>query len=199
MGNLCSWILVCTCVHAAAIAIGEQAASNHLDFAGVWQLNQELSDAVPLLPGEAMAQARASGAIRTPADLRRVSGGPDVERAVFVRNRVRDALRAAAQLTVRRRGRTIEMTDSSGRTLNLELDGKPRQIEDDDLRFTVVARWDSPALVVERKFEDGMVVADSYLTFNDPRQLVVTTTISHSRMHENPVVLRRVYDPMPER
>ena len=71
MGNLCSWILVCTCVHAAAIAIGEQAASNHLDFAGVWQLNQELSDAVPLLPGEAMAQARASGAIRTPADLRR--------------------------------------------------------------------------------------------------------------------------------
>jgi hypothetical protein len=181
------------------MAIGEQAASNHLDFAGGWQLNQELSDSVPLLPGEAMAQARASGAIRTPADLRRASGGPDVQRVVFVRNRVRDALHAAAQLTVRRRGRTIAMTDSSGRTLNLELDGKPRPIEDDNLRFTLVARWDSPALVVERKFEDGMLVADSYLTFNDPRQLVVTTTISHSRMQEKPVVVRRVYDPMPER
>ncbi len=170
----------------------DQRPSDKLDVAGDWQVIESLSDQLPLLPGEAMALARAAGMVRTGRPAR----GPDPQQVARVRTALRTALQASARLTIVRNGETLTLRDADGRVLPVVPDGQAVSLEADGLRFTLVARWKAPLLTVEREFEDGTTLSDSYATFTDPRQLVATSTIENSRMDEKPVTLTRVYAPV---
>jgi hypothetical protein len=190
---LCSTVLawlLCVCGASGQ----EQRPSERLDFAGEWRIVESLSDAVPLLPGEGMALARASGTVRTGPKATRAVRGPDLDVAARVRTVLRGALQAATRLTIQQSGRTLVVTDAVGRDTSIVADGREVRLEKDGVPFTLKARWKSPLLVVERRFEDGTTISDSYATFTDPRQLVATSTIHNSRMDERPVTLTRVYE-----
>jgi hypothetical protein len=173
----------------------DQRPSDKLDLAGDWQVIESLSDELPLLPGESMALARAAGTVRTGRPVRGFRG-PDPQRVASVRTALRTALQASARLTIVRNGETLTLRDADGRVRPVVPDGQEVSLEADGLRFTLVARWKAPLLTVEREFEDGTTVSDSYATFTDPRQLVATSTIQNSRMDEKPVTLTRVYAPV---
>lgn len=173
----------------------DQRPSDKLDVAGDWQVIESLSDELPLLPGEAMAHARAAGTVRTGRPARGARG-PDPQQVARVRTALRTALQASARLTIVRNGETLTLRDADGRVLPVVPDGQAVSLEADGLRFTLVARWKTPLLTVEREFEDGTTLSDSYATFTDPRQLVATSTIENSRMDEKPVTLTRVYAPV---
>ena len=192
MAHLVSLLLLCLMFVPNALLRRQHAASTSLEVAGHWELNEELSDEVPLLPGEAVAVARASGALGAGAAAAR--SRVDRHRAVIVRNALRDAFRASTQLKIVRDGRQLRLTDARGHTLSVVLDGRQQRLERERLRFTVAATWEAPRLTIERQYEDGTIVSDTFLTFRDPRQLVATTTVSHPRRPDQPVVMRRVYD-----
>ena len=173
----------------------DQRPSQKLDVAGEWQVIESLSDQLPLLPGEAMALARAAGTVRTGRPARGFRG-PDPQRVARVRTALRTALQASSRLTIVSDGETLMLRDADGRVLPVVPDGQEVSLEADGLRFTLVARWKTPLLTIELKFEDGTVVSDSYATFTDPRQLVATSTIQNRRMDEKPVTLTRVYAPI---
>ena len=66
----------------------DQRPSEKLDVAGDWQVIESLSDELPLLPGEAMALARAAGSVRT-GTAGRGFRGPDPQRVARVRTALR--------------------------------------------------------------------------------------------------------------
>lgn len=180
---------------AGAFGAQDQRPSEKLDVAGDWQVIESLSDELPLLPGEAMALARAAGSVRT-GTAGRGFRGPDPQRVARVRTALRTALQASSRLTIVRNGETLTLKDADGRVLPVVPNGREVNLEADGLRFTLVARWTTPLLTVEREFEDGTTVSDNYATFTDPRQLVATSTIQNSLMDEKPVTLTRVYAPV---
>ena len=59
-----------------------QRPSPDLALAGEWHLNGDLSDEVPLLPGEAVALARASGILPAGTRPAGATRGPDPRRRV---------------------------------------------------------------------------------------------------------------------
>jgi hypothetical protein len=113
-----------------------------------------------------------------------------------VRNALRDALTAAATLTIVQSGRTVTLIDAEDRELSIVADGKEKQVEHRGVRLTAAGRWEAPLFTITREYEDGTVIVDSYSTFSDPRQLVTISTISNRHMTEKPVIINRVYDPL---
>jgi hypothetical protein len=173
-----------------------QRPSEKLDLAGHWVMNAAMSDALPLLPGEALSVARAAGVVRTGSSPSRPGNGPDPRLITSVRHVLRKALHAATSLKIAQRGRTLTLVDADNRTLSLVADGREQEVEQGGLWMTVAASWQAPLFTVRREFADGTVVTDSYSTFVEPRQLVAISTISNRHMAEKPVIINRVYDPL---
>jgi hypothetical protein len=197
MTHLCLSVSVCAAVLHAAAAQLPQRPSERLDVAGHWALNEKMSDALPLLPGEAMTRARAAGVVPSAMGRRkRIGGGPDPALVANVRNALRDALTAAATLTIVQSGRTVTLIDAEDRELSIVTDGKEKQVEHRGVRVTAAGRWEAPLFTIRREYEDGTIIVDSYSTFSDPRQLVTISTISNRHMTEKPVIINRVYDPL---
>lgn len=178
---------------ATALPGQEARPSERREVAGQWVLNDDLSDDLPLLPGEAIAVARASGAVRVQG--RPSGGGADYRRSLRVRAALRQLLEGSERLTLADTGSRVVVTDMSGASLTVPLDGRKLELDDRGVRVEVTARWESPLLVLQRRYEDGTIVEDELVTFTEPRQLVSTTTIHNGRTGEPPVVMRRVYDP----
>lgn len=173
-----------------------QSPSGKLDLEGRWVLNGAMSDALPLLPGEAMSLARAAGVVRTGGRPSRAVSGPDPRLVTSVRSALRGSLQAASQLTIVLEGRTITLTDAENQTITLIPNGKRQVIEHGGVRVTIAAAWREPLFTVTREYMDGTMVVDSYATFTAPRQLVLTSTINNKHMAEPPVSVNRVYDPV---
>lgn len=198
MARPCSVLLVWI---LCAFGLGAQERhhpSEQLDLAGEWRLNESLSDKVPPLPGEAMALARASGQVRTGTRRAGLVRGPDPRGTARVRNALRSAIQAAIRLRFVHTGGTVALTDADGRTMSFVPDGRETRHEEDGVQFTSASRWNAPILTISREYEDGTTMIVSFASFDDPRQLVATTTIHNSRTVENPVTLRRVYEAVVE-
>jgi hypothetical protein len=192
MMHVCvAFLAVTIFVHAHQ---NSQNPSERLDLAGQWVLNDSLSEDLPLLPGEAMSLARASGVVPAGSAPARATHGPDPAQVTLVRNILRSALRASAQLKIVQNGQVLVFTDAEGRVLPVRPDGRETRHEHGGVRFSLVAHWKAPLLTVRRQYPDGTVLSDSYATFTEPRQLVATSTISNRRMAEQPVTIRRVYN-----
>ena len=196
MTQICLSFCACTLLLPVVSVQLPQPPSGHLELAGHWTLNETMSDALPLLPGESMTLARAAGVVPAAGRRTRVSGGPDPGLVATVRNALRSGLHAAAKLKIVQAGRMVTLIDAEDRELSVVADGKQKQVEHRGVRLTAAARWESPLFTVTREYEDGTVVIDSYSTFSDPRQLVATSTISNRHMTEKPVIINRVYDPL---
>ena len=195
MTQLCLPLCACALVLQSLSVQLPQRPSEQLELAGHWTLNESMSDALPLLPGESMTLARAAGVV--PAGRRtRIAGGPDPGVIATVRNALRAALHAAATLKIVQAGRTVTLIDAEDRELSVVADGKQKRFEHRGVRLIAAARWAAPLLTVTREYEDGTVIIDTYSTFSDPRQLVATSTISNRHMTEKPVIINRVYDPL---
>lgn len=171
-----------------------QHPSRQLDLAGVWQVNESLSDEVPLLPGEAIALARAAGLVRTGTRRAGSVRGPDPLGATKVRNALRTAIDAAVQLRIAQTGRTVTLTDADGRTLSVVPDGRETRHEQGGVPFTIASHWKAPILTITREYEDGTTMTESFASFAGPRQLVATTTIHNRRIAGESITLRRVYE-----
>jgi hypothetical protein len=194
MAHLCLLLLIWVLPAIGLRAQHLQHPSEQLDLAGEWQVNESLSDEVPLLPGEAMALARAEGLVRTGTRKARSVHGPDPLGVTKVRNVLRTTIHAAARLKIVQTGGTVAVTDAEGRTMLLIPDGRETRLEQDGVRFTLVARWKAPLLTIEREYEDGTTMSESFASFDQPRQLVATTTIHNGRMAGDPMTLTRVYE-----
>ena len=196
MTQLCLPLCVCAMMlHFVAVQLPHRP-SEQLALAGHWRLNEAMSDALPLLPGESMTLARAAGVVPAAGRRSRMTAGPDPGLVAAVRNALRAALHAAATLKIAQNGRTLTLIDGEERELSILADGKEKQLEHRGIRLTAAGRWDAPLFTVRREYEDGTVIVDSYSTFSDPRQLVATSTISNRHMAEKPVIINRVYDPI---
>jgi hypothetical protein len=171
-----------------------QRPSEQLNVAGHWQMNASLSDEVPLLPGEALAAARAAGQVRSGKRTARTGSRPDPMLVTKVRNLLRTALRAATHLKIVQAGNGLSLTYADGHTLSFLPDGKETRLDHDGVTFTLVSRWEPPLLIIEREYEDGTTVSEKLASFEDPRQLVATSTIHNKRMEEAPVTFRRVFE-----
>lgn len=193
-----SCLTLCACALMLDAVSGQlpQRPSEQLDLTGHWTLNASMSDVLPLLPGESMTMARAAGVVAAAGRRSRAPGGPDPGLVVTVRNALRTALQAAAQLRIVQKGRTLTLVDGEDRELSVVADGKQQQREHGGLRMLLAARWEAPLFTVTREYEDGTVIVDSYSTFTDPRQLVAVSTISNRHMTEKAVIINRVYDPL---
>ena len=75
-------------------------------------------------------------------------------------------------------------TDERKTTENVEGDNTVEQ----------TARWDGDTLVTEVKTNHGMNVTDTYALTPDGRQMVVVTRIRNEEVHQQPIIIRRVYD-----
>lgn len=192
MARSCSVLFVWMLCAFGASAQDPQRPSEQLDLRGDWQLNESLSDDLPLLPGEALAIARASGAVRTGKRVVR-SGGPDPRRLSGVRQVLRGEL-AAARLKVAHAWPAVTLTYDDGGALSIVADGRKTALERDGVRFTMVAQWTPPLLTIDREYEDGTVLSETLASFDGPRQLVATTTIQNSRTQEGPITFRRVFE-----
>ena len=193
MARPCSVLFVWLLCAAAVSAQDPQQPSEQIDLRGEWRLNASLSDDVPLLPGEAMAIARASGAVRTGTRPARASRGPEHRALVSVRQVLRAEL-AASHLKVAHAGRTLTFTFGGADPLAFVADGRKFTLERDGVRFTVRAQWISPLLVIDREYEDGTTVSETFASFDDPRQLVATSTIQNERTQEPPITFTRVFE-----
>ena len=197
MTQLCLSLYACAMVLSSVPVQLPQRPSERPDLAGHWTLNEKMSDALPLLPGESMTLARGSGVVPSATGRRkRIGGGPDPALVANVRNALREALHAAATLKILQNGRIVTLIDAEDRELSILADGKEKQVEHRGVRLTAAGRWEAPLFTIRREFEDGTVIVDSYSTFSDPRQLVATSTISNRHMTEKPVIINRVYDPL---
>ena len=197
MTQTCLLMWACALMLPAAAGQQPQRPAEQLDLSGHWKLNESMSDALPLLPGESMMLARASGVVPSATGRRnRIGGGPDPALVANVRNALRDALHAAVTLKIVQNGRTFTLVDAEDRELSIVADGKEKQVEHRGVRLTAAGRWEAPLFTITREYEDGTVIVDSYSTFSDPRQLVATSTISNRHMTEKPVIINRVYDPL---
>ena len=173
-----------------------QRPSETLDLTGHWVVNTSMSDALPLLPGEAMSMARAAGIVRTGGRPSRAVKGPDPRLVSAVRSALRSSLQAAAELRITQKGRTVTLRDAENQTIVLVAGGKDQEIELSGIRVTIAATLEEPLFTITREYADGTVVVDSYSTFTAPRQLVAFSTISNKHMSEKPVSMNRVYDPL---
>jgi len=182
------WLL---CAFGVA-AVEQDRPSDRPDLEGHWQLNASLSDDVPLLPGEALALARASGVL--PTRGRVSSGGPDPFRVTGVRHLLRGEF-GAEQLRIAQENGTLTLAYGDAGPLPVTPDGRKVTLDRSGLRFTVVSQWAPPLLTIERVYEDGTTLRETLATFDDPRQLVATTTILNSRIQPTPVTFQRVFDP----
>jgi hypothetical protein len=177
---------------AGPIAQAPQRPSEQLDVSGEWQLNESLSDDLPLLPGEALAVARASGTVRAGTRVARSARGPDPRRLSGVRQVLRSDL-AAEHLKIVRTGGSMTLTYRDGGTLSIVPDGRTIEAERNGIRFTVVAHWVPPLLTIERAYEDGTLLTETFATFDSPRQLVATSTIQNSHTQEA-ITFQRVFE-----
>lgn len=178
---------------AAASAQTPQRPSNEFALAGDWQLNEALSDDLPLLPGEAIAVARADGVLPAGTRVARSTRGPDPRRLSGVRQVLRDDL-AAERLKIVHADGSITLAYRDGGTLSIVPGGPRTTVERAGIRFTVAAHWIPPLLTIEREYEDGTMLTESFAVFEGPRQLVATTTIENSRAQAAPVTFQRVFD-----
>lgn len=192
MARSCSVLFVWILCAFAASAQDPQRPSQRLDLGGHWQLNEALSDAIPLLPGEALAVARASGAVRAGKRVVR-SGGPDPRRLAGVRQVLRGEL-AAERLKIAHAGPAVTLAYVDGGTLSIVADGRKAALERDGVRFTMIAQWAPPLLTIDREYEDGTILSETFASFDGPRQLVATSTIQNSRTQEGPITFRRVFE-----
>jgi hypothetical protein len=191
MARSCSVLFVWILCAFAASAQNPQRPSDQLDLRGEWELNESLSDEIPLLPGEALALARASGALRT--GKRVVRSGPDPRRLSAVRQALRGEL-AAERLKIAHAAPAVTLTYGDGGALSIVADGRKAALEREGVRFTMVAHWSPPLLTIDREYEDGTVLSETFATFDGPRQLVATSTIQNSRTQEGPITFRRVFE-----
>ena len=199
MAHLCLLLLIWVLPAIGLRAQHLQHPSEQLDLAGEWQVNESLSDEVPLLPGEAMALARASGLVRAGMLKTGPVRGPDPLGMTRVRNVLRSAIEAAVRLTIVQKGTALALTGSDGRTLSIVPDGRETRHEVDGVRYTIASHWKAPILTIAREFEDGTMMSETFASFDDPRQLVATTTIHHSRIVGDPITLTRVYEMVEDR
>lgn len=195
--SLCHLLALVSLASGAAEAQAPSYPAARPELIGTWELNESLSDDLPLLPGDAVAEARASGRLPSVSLRRRGRKGLDLHQALRVRTAVRDAFDAAARLAVVHTADTFVVTDNRGESLSFVPDGASRAtVTAGDVPFDVLARWETAALIVERRYPDGTVLTDRFATFAEPRQLAVTTTVVNPRIDEPAVTVLRVYDPV---
>jgi hypothetical protein len=187
--------LVALCLTGATLhARSFQPATNRPELAGVWLLNEEMSNDVPALPGEATNQARETGLLPRASFGKKPRNGLDLYEVARVRTALRDWFEASARLTFRTSGAALAITDARGRTMELVPGGKPITVVHGSVAAEMRGEWDGPALVIQRRYPDRTVMTESLSTFVAPRQLVVTSTVVNPRIAEPAALLTRVYD-----
>lgn len=205
------WQLETAGVLGLGMLFGVMAPANLVqarpDLSGAWMLNTELSTG----PGRrAVAEREAPGRRspvggsglpmgggRGPVSMGGGYGGArqDEEDMAKAREAIRLATIAAESLTIVPDGRAFVVTHGDGVTEKWTPDGKTTESRVGALRVERKIKWDSEALVIERKYEGGVKAIDRYSVTSSPRQLVIASRIENNKAAgERARTLRRVYD-----
>jgi hypothetical protein len=171
-----------------------QQPSERPQLSGAWVLDEDASEEVPPLPGEMLGQARGAGLLPAVSPRRKSRNGLDLHEVMRVRPALRALFDSATRLSFDEQPRLLVMTDAAGRSIRLA-PGRTTEIAVGDVIVELAAEWRPFAFVLERRYPDRTIVTESYATFADPRQLVVTSTIVNPRILEPAATLTRVYDP----
>jgi hypothetical protein len=120
----------------------------------------------------------------------------DVDELARVREAIREAMEPASRLTIVRKEDSLIVTGGDGRSRTIRTDGKKTKEETAyGLKVETSARWEPPFLIVERRFDGGVRVTEQYSVLNEPRQLVIYSTIeTDGRKGDQALKTRRVFD-----
>ncbi len=159
---------------AASLVAGEQP-----NFSGTWNLNEEESDQRPV--------------------RRRRGGGGDSQSDGGRRGQRRrgsgdgsGGLRGANTFVITQDASTVTFAVGD-RSRTLYTDGRVITREGERGSLEVRAFWQDDALVVERTFDNGRQITQTYALSEDGQQLYVTIRIEGDQLPQ-PVEFRRVYD-----
>ncbi len=154
----------------ASLVAGEQP-----NFSGTWNLNEEESDQRPVRRRrDGGGDSQSDGSRR--GQRRRGSGG----------------LRGANTLVITQDASTVTFVRGD-HSRTLYTDGRVITREGERGSLELRAFWQDDALVVERTFDDGRQITQTYALSEDGQRLYVTIRIEGDQLPQ-PVEFRRVYD-----
>ncbi len=160
----------------ASLVVGGQP-----NLSGTWNLNEEASDQRPVRrrrDGGGGGDSQSGGGRR--GQRRRGSGDGS------------GGLRGGNTLVITQDASTVTF-GAGDRSRTLYTDGRVITREGERGSLELRAFWQDDALVVERTFDNGRRITQTYALSEDGKQLYVTIRIEGDRLSQ-PVEFRRVYD-----
>jgi hypothetical protein len=174
---------------------------------GAWALNTDLSDDAAKVMEKVMGGDHGgSGGGHTPPagvggghgpgmhSAGGSRGGMSPEQVRAMRARMSDVLDAPAKLTMVEGDGSVTLTDNTGRSRRLIVNGKREKRPMDNRMVDVRTKWDDGRLVSETWLDDGMKLTETYALAPSRRQLIVSLKVEGSHL-PRAMNFRRVYDP----
>ena len=169
------------------------------DLSGSWKLNVSQSDLPPTETEDVMIDSPRrpgppEGGYAPPGRRRPRGPGPGGFNPAEMRERLREMMEGPRQLTISQTDSTLILAGVTGLSRTLFTDGRKRKRE---LRgvgeVETKARWKDGALMVERKFGNGLKLNESFERSQDGQRLSVLLEL-HGGPMPRELRFKRVYD-----